>query len=228
MPHIAKQGGRIVRIKDPAAPRQLPFLRSAEMPRDDLEDDATIKGIEYSGTALAGRIAEAVGIEQCRFENARFTGTELRQSVLSDSVFKTCDFAQVRARDVSLIRCTVTSSRITGSSWSSGSFRDVRFESSRSDLALYRYSKFSAVVFSDCNLQGADFQRAELRGVQFQNCDLTGAQFANVEMTNVRFENCTLIDIGGAASLKGVTVQGPGAMELALSLAREAGIVIEP
>ncbi|MGW0705047.1 pentapeptide repeat-containing protein [Streptomyces sp. NPDC002643] len=88
--------------------------------------------------------------------------------------------------------------------------------------------KLYSVVFSDCKLAGLDLQSAEMHNVKFEKCDMTGAQFANVKCGVVRFENCTLIDVGGAASLKGATVQGPGSMELALSLAREAGIQFEP
>jgi uncharacterized protein YjbI with pentapeptide repeats len=103
----------------------------------------------------------------------------------------------------------------------------VRFETCRSDLAMFRHAKFNSILFSGCNLQGADFQRAELRAVRFEQCDLTGAQFANADMNRVRFDDCTLVDVGGASSLKGATVQGSGAIELAMSLAREAGILIE-
>jgi uncharacterized protein YjbI with pentapeptide repeats len=227
MAQVTRQGGRIAGIKNPTAPKLPPALRAAEIPRDDLEDDAIIRGVKYSGTVFAGLAVEAVEAEGCLFENTRFTGTELRGSQISDSVFDTCDFAQVSAHDVSLIRCNVKASRITGSSWKSGTFRDVRFEGCRSDPAMYRYSKLYAVVFSDCKMQGADFQRASMHNVRFENCDLTGAQFANAELGTVRFESCTLIDVGGAASLKGATVQGPGGLELALGLAREAGIVIE-
>ncbi|QEV21107.1 pentapeptide repeat-containing protein [Streptomyces alboniger] len=218
---------RHVRIKAPGAPRSLPVLRPAVMPGDDWVDDTTVKGVRYEGAVIAGRSAEAVEAERCRFENTRFTGTELRRAVLSDSYFETCDFAQVRARDVSLIRCAVTSSRLTGSSWAPGTFRDVRFEACRSDLALFRYSKFNAVVFADCNMQGADFQSAEFNSVRFVNCGLRGAQFSHAVMQNVRFENCDLGEVNGAKSFRGATVQGPGSMDLALLIAHETGVTIE-
>ncbi|MEU7583762.1 pentapeptide repeat-containing protein [Streptomyces sp. NPDC041068] len=216
-----------VRIKAPSAPRSSPVLRPAVLPRDDWEDDTTLKGVAYDGAVVAGRSAEAVEAERCRFENTRFTGTELRRSVLSDSYFDTCDFAQVRARDVSLIRCAITSSRLTGSSWAPGAFRDVRFDACRSDLALFRYSKFNAVVFADCNMQGADFQSAEFNSVRFVKCDLRGAQFSHANMRNVRFEGCDLSEINGATSFRGATVQGPGSMDLALLIAHETGVTIE-
>jgi uncharacterized protein YjbI with pentapeptide repeats len=87
--------------------------------------------------------------------------------------------------------------------------------------------KFHSVVFEDCRLMMVDFQFSQFHNTRFINCDLTGAQFGNVKVGAMRIENCTLIDVGGGLNLKGTTVTGPGAMELAQSLAREAGILFE-
>ncbi|WP_223837647.1 pentapeptide repeat-containing protein [Streptomyces venezuelae] len=217
-----------VRPRNPQAPRNRITFRPARMPDDALVEDAMIRGVEYNGDVFVGHAVELAEAEQVRFENARFTGMNTRQVVFSDATFQTCDFATVRAQDTSLVRAEVFASRITGASWSKSHFHDVRFENSRADLSLWRHSKFKAVTFEGCNLTGADFQFAELRDVQFRSCDLTGAQFANVQVQRLRFEDCTLVDVGGAASLKGAAVQGPGGMELAVALARDAGIRLEP
>ncbi|WP_063728991.1 pentapeptide repeat-containing protein [Streptomyces sp. RTd22] len=227
MAQVTRRGGSSSRIKNPSAPNVSPTLRLAEMPGDGLDDDATVKGVRFDGTHFNGLEVEAAEAEGCAFENLRFTGTRLRRSQFSNCTFDTCDFAEVAAHDVSLIRCTVAGSRITGSSWSHGTFRDVRFEGCVSAPAMYRHSKLYSVVFSECRMQGSDFQSSHMHNVLFRGCDLTGSQWANCQVGTVRFEDCTLIDVGGAASLKGATVQGPGSMELALSLAREAGILFE-
>ncbi|MYY02693.1 MULTISPECIES: pentapeptide repeat-containing protein [unclassified Streptomyces] len=224
MPRVMRQGGP---LREPVAPRLQSRLEPAELWRDALEDDAVVKRVAYTGTSFAGVHAEAFEAEGCRFEGIRFTGAVLRQSQISDSALATCDFAELRAHDVSLIRCTVSGSRITGSAWKSSTFRDVRFEGGKADHALFRECKLYGVAFEGVPMRGADFQRSEMRNVRFTNCDLTGAQFAHLVPGSVRFENCTLTDVGGAAWLRGVVVRGPGAMELAMSLAREAGIVFE-
>jgi len=187
-----------------------------------------IRGVEYAGISFAGQHLELVEVEQARCDNVRFTGTRTRQVMVADTTFDTCDFAQLRAEDTSLVRAVVTASRVTGASWSKSHFADVRFEHCRSDMSLWRYSKFKSVEFADCNLTQADFQWAELRDVLFTGCNLTGAQFAHVKVARVRFEGCTLVDVGGGTHLSGATVQGPGAMELAQALARDAGIRMEP
>ncbi len=232
MAKVMRQGGP---IKNPTAPRLPAHFEPAEMPRDALEDDAMVKRVLYAGTSFAGARAEAFEAEGCRFEGVRFNGADMRRGQISDSALETCDFAELKAYDVSLVRCTVLASRITGSSWKAATFRDVRFEGGKADHALFRECKFYGVAFEDVPMQGVDFQKSEMHNVRFVNCDLTGSQFAHltgaqaghVKPGSVRIENCTLLDVGGDASLKGVTVQGPGSMELALSLAREVGIVFD-
>ncbi len=207
MPRAMRQGGP---VKNPTAPRLPSRLEPAEQWRDALEDDAIIKRVTYVGTSFAGVHAEAFETEGCRFEGVRFSGAMIRQSQFSDSVLDTCDFAELKASDVSLVRCTVSGSRVTGSSWKSSTFRDVRFEGGKADHALFRECKFYSVAFEDVPMRGADFQKSEMHNVRFTNCDLTGAQFAHLVPGSVRFENCTLADVGGAASLQGSRGEGPG------------------
>ncbi|MEU3690482.1 pentapeptide repeat-containing protein [Streptomyces narbonensis] len=222
MPQITRQGGK---IKAPEAPRIPSVLRPAG--DVELEDDAILKGLSFDGQTFVGLQAEAVEADGCSFANVRFTGTDLRQTQFSDSKLNTCDFSQMSAGDVSLIRCVVDGSRLTGSSWKSGTFRDARFSNCVATPGMFRHMKIYATVFEDCRFTGIDFQFTEFHNVKFVNCDLTGAQFGNVKVGSMRIENCTLLDVGGGTNLKGTTVAGPGSMELALSLAREAGIVFE-
>lgn len=105
MSRIARQDTKIARVKNPDIPRIPDRLRRAEMPRDDFEDDAIIKGARFDGDHLIGRSVEAVEVEGCSFENLRFTGSRMLRSQISDSHIDTCDFAEVAAQDVSLVRC---------------------------------------------------------------------------------------------------------------------------
>ncbi|MFG2720796.1 pentapeptide repeat-containing protein [Streptomyces sp. NPDC048416] len=222
MSQITRQGGK---IKGPDAPRIPTVLRPAGDVK--LEDDAILKRLAFDGQAFVGLEAEAVEADGCTFANVRFTGTGLRQTQFSDSKLTTCDFSQMSAGDVSLIRCLVEGSRLTGSSWKAGTFRDAQFVNCVATPGMFRNMKVYATVFEDCRFTGIDFQFTEFHNVRFVNCDLTGAQFGNAKVGSMRIENCTLLDVGGGANLKGTSVAGPGSMELALSLAREAGITFE-
>ena len=221
-------GRRSAYVRNPTAPKLGKVLTPAAMPDDDFGDEKTLKGREYRGTDLAGRIASGFDIEQCRFDGARLADCTLTQVIVSDSVIERCDLANLRGSNISLIQASVVASRLTGSSWANGLFRDVMFSECRADLAHFRYAKLKTVAFENCNLRQADFQWAEFRGVRFVSCDLSGAQFANAAMQNVSFADCDLSDVGGVTSFKGATVRGGDLLSLASSLAREIGIRVEP
>ncbi|MEU1552164.1 pentapeptide repeat-containing protein [Streptomyces scabiei] len=212
-------------LQKPAKPRVHANPRSAAA--DEFEDDAVLKGVLFDGIVLTGLAFDIVEMEQAQLANVRMNETDLDLCVFADLVCENCDFANLRARDTSVLKSTIATSRLTGSHWTSGQFTDVTIEGTRADLAQFRQSKLRRVVFRETNLTQADFQFAELTHVSFENCDLSGAQFANAKMTRVEFTNCTMLHIGGTAGLKGATVRGSGALELALSLARDAGIEIE-
>lgn len=186
-----------------------------------------MRGIGFDGLDLSASAAYATDIEQCRFSGVRMPGV-IRQTTLVNTEFSVCDLANVQADDSSLLQSRVSTSRMTGMSWTKGVLRDVVVESSRANLASFRYSRLKTVVFKDCDLQQADFQRTEFRNVLFESCDLSSAQFNGAHLHhNVRFEDCVLVNIGGVAGLKGATVQGGDLFGLAASLARQAGIAVE-
>lgn len=211
----------------PAAPSISPLLRPANLPGDDFEDEKPMRGIGFDSLDLSASAAYATDVEQCRFSGVKMPST-IRQATLINTEFSVCDLANVQADESSLLQSRVSTSRMTGMSWIRGVLRDVVVESSRANLASFRYSRLKTVVFKDCELQQADFQRAEFRSVLFESCDLSGAHFTGADLQhNVRFEDCVLANITGVASLKGATIQGGDLFGLAASLAREAGIAVE-
>ncbi|MFJ8478457.1 pentapeptide repeat-containing protein [Kitasatospora sp. NPDC094011] len=97
------------------------------------------------------------------------------------------------------------------------------------DDAIVKGRRFSGPNLVSRSGEAVEVEQCAFENVRFEKCDLTGAQFTNVVIQpGVSFDSCTLIDVGGAAHLKGTTVRGPGGMELALSLARETDILFEP
>ncbi|MGH3487743.1 MAG: pentapeptide repeat-containing protein [Actinopolymorphaceae bacterium] len=69
---------------------------------------------------------------------------------------------------------------------------DVVFDQCRMDLSTFRFTSFTKVRFSGCNLTQADFTDADLRGALFVDCNLTGVQFAQADMSGTRPPNCIL------------------------------------
>jgi uncharacterized protein YjbI with pentapeptide repeats len=218
---------RAGRPRAPAGPRLPGSLSPAAFPLHDLLDGGVLLAVEYAGADLAGRDAAAVEIDQCRFRNTAFVGTELDRAVISDSAFESCDLANIRAQDCGLLRVTVSGSRMTGLSWAGGGVRETAFGSCRMDLVSFRFTTFKHAVFTDCRLTQADFTGADLRGARFERCDLSGTQFSQAQMTGTRFAGCTLDGINGVISMRGAIVAGVDALALAYSLASALGISIE-
>jgi uncharacterized protein YjbI with pentapeptide repeats len=215
------------RPRAPVRPRLPRALSPAAFPLHDLRDGGVHLALEYAGTDLAGRDIAAVEIDQCRFLNTAFTGTELDRAVISDSVFESCDLANIRASDCGLLRVAVSGCRMTGLSWAGGSVRETALRSCRMDLVSFRFTTFKHAVFTDCRLTQADFTGADLRGARFERCDLSGAQFSQAQMSGTRFTGCTLDSINGVTSMRGAIVHGADALALAYSLASALGISIE-
>jgi uncharacterized protein YjbI with pentapeptide repeats len=208
-------------------PRLPGSLRPAAFPLHDLSDGGVLQALEYAGADLAGRDVAAVEIDQCRFQGTALTGTELDRAVISDSVFESCDLANLRAQDCGLLRVAVSGSRMTGLSWAGGGVRETVFSSCRMDLVSFRFATFKHAVFTDCRLSQAEFSSADLRGARFERCDLSGAQFSGAQMTGTRFADCTLDGINGVTSMRGAIVFRADALALAYSLASALGISIE-
>jgi hypothetical protein len=183
--------------------------------------------LEFQDLDLSNRAVASVEVDQCRFKSVNFGQTELDRAVISDAVFQGCDFANLRARECSLVRVSLAGSRMTGLSWVQGSLREARFEGCRMDLASFRFSVMKNVVFSGCKLMQADFQEADLRGARFERCDLTAAQFSKAQMDGARFSDCVLDGLGGVISLRGSVVTSRDALALAYTLASALGITIE-
>src|ERR1700730_9809853 len=202
-------------LRQPAAPKLPVSLTLAKIPADDLKDDGVYLSLEY------------VDIDQCRYKNINFGQTKLDRALISDSVFQSCDLANLQARDCSLVRVAITGSRMIGLQWAEGGVRDTTFENCRMDMASFRFGTLKSVVFTDCKLIQADFQDADLRGARFERCDLAGTQFSKAQMEGTRFADCNLDGLGGVTSLKGSIVSCRDTLALTYTLASALGITIE-
>lgn len=220
-------GQQAMQLKQPTPPKIPPVLTAAQLPGHGLTEDREYRAIEYQNVDLSGQDIETAEVSQCRFSDSALASTTIHQLIVSDTIFSRCDVSNVNAKDSSLLRTTMTTSRLTGMTWIRCLFRDVLFDSCRADLATFRFSKFKSVVFRDCQLRQVDFQNADLRETRFEGCDLTGAQFSSAEMAGTRFLNCTLVGIGGATSFKGAIIKSDDILGLAHGLANALGIIIE-
>ena len=211
----------------PAEPDLPDELTSAWLPDADLIDGVIHAGLSVHDLDLSDREAAGAELDQCRYSNVNFGQVRLRRATFRDVQFERCDLANLRARESSMRRVLVTSSRMTGFTWITGSLNDVRFDGCRVDLGYFSGTRFSDVVFSDCRLDQANFGGADLTDVRFENCSLPGAQFSGASLAETRFTGCDLTGISGVTSLRGATIAGSDAIALAGVFAEALGIKIE-
>ncbi len=214
------------RIRKPKSPQVAGTTGEAVSPGDDLGDEKMLKGLHYKDSMFSGWSIEGCDIEKCHLDAVRLGGSSLNRVIISDTIIERCDLANSQCRSVSVIQSAVESSRLTGSAWTEGLFRDVCFLECRADMVQFRQAKLKSTVFKDSDLRQADFQWADLSHVRFSGCNLTAAQFAHASMSNVLIENCVLDGVSGVTGLKGATVQEHDLVSLAPSLAREIGILV--
>lgn len=209
-----------------AAPRISDQLVAADLPKDDLVDDALLRSLHFDRLALEGRTAYLVDVEGCRFEHCSMHASALDKLTLSDCVIDDCDLANLRLVDTSWQRCVVRRTRLTGWDFAGGSLRHVRLEDCVASLASLRFAVCHQVEFVNCNLGQADFTDADLRGAMFEGCDLTGAQFHSARMQGARLAGCRLDGVLGVHGLAGSTIAAHDLLSLTYSLAEALDITI--
>lgn len=207
-------------------PPDLPVLTPAE-PGDGFAETSEIQGRAFTAGDLSHPDLHAVSLDGCRLDSVRFSGA-MRMGTIADCELDVCDLANLLADESSMFRCAISTSRLTGMSWTAGVWRNISVVSTRADLTSFAYSTLQTVVFRECDLRQADFADAEFRDVVFEDCDLSGGRFHHARIQqNVRFRNCTLTGLVGVSGLRGATVDGGDLLGLAACLAQEAGINVE-
>ncbi|GGJ90291.1 hypothetical protein GCM10010123_20120 [Pilimelia anulata] len=216
----------VTRWQPPQPPTVPAALTRAVLPDHDLDHEVSFDRVEFDGLDLTGRRAGGVQFEECRLARTNLAETVLDRSQFSECVAEQANWANLKATKSTLLRCRLSGLRLTGLHWVDGGLRDVTIAECRVDLASFRFSSFSAVLFEDCVLTGADFTGAKLGGARFVGCDLTGARFPEAQLKGAEFSRCTLADIDGITNFAGAVIDSHDLIALSYTLAGALGIQI--
>lgn len=201
-------------------------LDPASLPEHDLAGSGCYELLRFDRLDLRGRRVGGADIAECHFVSTDLAGMVCTPVRIRDCRFDGGDLSNLRAGASTLVRARVSGARLTGLHWVDGELRDVAFVGCRADLAVLRSSAFTAVLFQDCDLTGADFSGADLTGARFVDCDLTGTRFAEARLRGAELSGCTLADIDGVAHLAGAVVERTDLASLAYALAGGLGVEI--
>lgn len=174
-----------------------------------------------------GLVAPNMAWDESILERVLFSGANLEKLRASDVKLTDCDMSTSRCAETSWIRVAFRRGRMSGWDASRSLLQDIEFNGCKLDMANFRYAKLERVRFVDCVLAEADFLAAELKYVEFQSCHLEKVQFSQTKLQAVDLRGSQLIDIGGWKDMKGATISDVQLMQIAPYLANELGIVVE-
>jgi uncharacterized protein YjbI with pentapeptide repeats len=220
------RGAKRARFTEPAAPDLPDTLAAGTLPEAELSDGGLHAGLAVDDVDFSGRQVAGFEIDQCRYQGVSLSEVRLQRAEIKDAEFSGCDLANLRARESSMRRSAIRSTRMTGFTWITGRISDVVFDGARIDLAYFSSTRFSRVLFTSCRLEQANFGDTELTDVRFTDCDLTGAQFSGANLAQVSFTGCDLTGLAGVASLRGATITAADALTLAPVFAQALGITL--
>jgi uncharacterized protein YjbI with pentapeptide repeats len=187
-------------------PRLPPTLVTASLPRNDLVDDALLRGLRFESLDLSARTARLVDLDGCHLRGTNLAGGTLDKVTVVDSVFDHCDLANLTLAHSSLARVELTGCRATGATLSGVLLRQVTFRECLAEMSTFRFATLTSVAFVDCRLQRSDFVSADLTSAVFRRCDLTGAELSQGKARGALFVDCVWDGVRGISSLAGATV----------------------
>ena len=210
-------------------PPRLPVLEPAILPRDDLSDDALLRGLRFGSEDLSGRAGRLIDVEGCHFVGTTMAAGRLDKVTAVDTVFETCDLANLELEHSSMSRVELTGCRITGLRAPSILMRQVLLRDCVAEMTAFRFATLTRVWFVDCRMLRADFGSADLTSAVFRRCDLTGADLSQVKARGAVFVDCRWEGVRGITDLAGATVVHGSAVDehdFMAGLAASLGILL--
>ncbi len=196
----------------------------------EYEADRFATGDDFEGVRLTFPTDEPV-----------LTRSTLREVELSGSVLASLETREARLTDVAGRRLGVGAWQSAGARWSrvhleggrlgsldlTGATLDgIRFEGLRIGYLTLAQAALVDVAFVDCEFETLDLPAATCQRVAFEGCraaelDVRHALFNDTDLRGLAFDG-----LEGVDALRGATVSGAQAVQLAERLAEAAGIAV--
>lgn len=145
---------------------------------------------------------------------------------LVDAIATDADWANERARGLSVQRVELRRCRLTGAELAEAVLRDVVFDECRIDLVGLRHATLERVVFRDCRMTECDLYGSTLKDVLFERCELREATLSTCTLERVELRGCDLTALRGAEALAGARMTWGDVVENAALFAAAVGIEI--
>ncbi len=204
-----------------------PIFDVDELPSSDLSlngrfayDECDANDIDQSGVVGRGSLHH-VRVSRSSLAKSRLSDLELMDVALRNVAVANASWEPVTARRVEILNC-----QAVGFQLGIVKAEDLYFEECRLDYARLNIEQrrgpivFHRCVFTEAILDG------DLSGVVFSECELKGAEFRANRAANCDLTSSRLTGASGLLTLVGAEITEEQAMLLPGQLAAEAGLVI--
>lgn len=194
-------------------------------PVPEVESGALWDGLEITDVEFPATVAD-LDVRESRFAGTDLSGRTFTGLSLRDTLFERCDLSGAILDGAVLDRVTLTGCRLTGTVLSGTTLRDVRITDCRADLLNLRMARARFLVVEDSVLRGADLHELAGTDVAFLDCDLTGADLERADLAGARLHGSTLDDVRGALSLRGARIGADQQVTVGAALLAALGIAV--
>lgn len=207
-------------------------LQRPALDKDDLvEQRAAFKGefayedARLNGSGQAGVTGEGL-LRRCVVDGVDLSCAVLAHLDVMDVRLEGVDLSNASVggavKRVELLRC-----RGIGLRLALEHAVDMYAHDSRLDYAIIEIGRVKGLaVFDGCSLRESVIS-GDLSGVVFSDCDLTGAEFAANRAQDCDLRGSRLDAARGLLSLRGATISAAQALDVADALATEAGLIVD-
>ncbi|HMH14510.1 MAG TPA: pentapeptide repeat-containing protein [Edaphobacter sp.] len=140
---------------------------------------------------------QSVRIDRCVWTSVTLADPKAHGLHLHDARIENSDLANIDLKSGSLDRVEITSTRLTGATFTDAHLKNVLFKECKLDLAFFRMARLQQCIFEKCNLADADFYGADLSGTIFRDCDLSRADVSQAKLAGADIRGCRLDSLRG-------------------------------
>jgi uncharacterized protein YjbI with pentapeptide repeats len=205
--------------RDPEIPTDLTSATGFTGERDIAVADQWIKGAEIKHRADGTMRVEASVLERVNMAESSYVSI-----VLKDVRLIGCELANLRTRELVLIRVEFIDCRMTGLSGGEVNAQDLLIREGDQRYCQIRSSRFKAAEFDECNFEESDFRETDFTGAVFRRCNLRNVEMGKAKLYDADLRGSIVEGMQiGVEGLRGAVVDPAQAMTFALLM----GIRIE-
>jgi uncharacterized protein YjbI with pentapeptide repeats len=159
---------------------------------------------------------QSILFENCILTRISINRNKLHGFKLKDVRLVGCDFANLEAAALKILRVEFLNCRLTGLRAVETECQHCLISEGDASYSQFRFGNFKFTEFNSCNLSESDFQSSDLRGVLLKNCNLTKAEMTGAKLREADFRGSRVDGLmANAEDLKGAIVDPAQALVFA-------------